>query len=91
MSMIYIREIHSNERFITIQVDGILDSNSISALDAACERHLREKRMIELDLRELLHISREGRTFLKKIQQEGVRNEYPQSIGLHERDSRKGK
>ena len=91
MSLIYIKEIYSNDRLITIQVDGILDSNSISALDSACERHLRENKMIELDLRELLHISREGRSFLKKIQQEGVHIEYPQSIGLDERDSRKGK
>ena len=91
MSMIYIKEINSNDRLITIQVDGTLDSNSISILKSAYERHSKGKQKIELDLRELLHVSREGRDFLKKIQQEGVRIEYPQLVGLEERNSKKGK
>lgn len=91
MPMIYIKEICPNDRLVTIQVDGILDSNSISILKSACERHSNGEEEIELDLRKLLHISREGRDFLKKIQEEGVRIEYPQVIGLNERDSRKGK
>jgi len=89
--MIYIKEICSNDHLVTIQVDGILDSNSLSILKSACERHSNGKQEIELDLRKLLHVSREGRDFLKKIQQEGVRIEYPQVIGLEERDSKKGK
>jgi hypothetical protein len=91
MSMIYIKEIYSNDRLVVIQVDGILDSNSISVLASACERHLRENKIIELDLRELLHISREGRDFLKKVQQEGVRVEYPELIGFEEKNLKRAR
>lgn len=91
MSIIYIKEVYSDDLSIILRVDGILDSTSISILKTACERHTNGKQKIELDLRKLIHINREGREFLKKIQQEGIRVEYPQFIGLDEKDSGKWK
>jgi hypothetical protein len=80
MSLIYIKEICSENHLITIRVDGMLDSNSMPTLQSACECHLREDKIVELDLRNLLHISREGRIFLKEMESKGVRMKYPRLI-----------
>ena len=66
MSIIYIKEVYSDDLSIILRVDGILDSTSISILKTACERHTNGKQKIELDLRKLIHINREGREFLEE-------------------------
>lgn len=52
---------------VRIQADGILDCESIPVLDNVCQRHLKEKKEVQLCLQGLVHVSREGRDFLKRI------------------------
>lgn len=66
--MIHIKEVFLDERSVAIKVDGMLDAGSIAILDDLCQRYLREGKKVSLHLNGLLHISREGMDFLKKIQ-----------------------
>jgi hypothetical protein len=65
--MIYIKEEHFGDHLVRLQADGILDCESIPVLDNVCQRHLKEKKEVQLCLQGLVHISREGRDFLKRI------------------------
>ena len=67
-AVIYIKETHYNEQATDVRVDGILDSESMHVLEKVCERHWEAEKKVLLHLGGLLHISREGRDFLKKIQ-----------------------
>ena len=67
--MIYLKETQSGNSLVLIQVDGILDHESIPVVEKVCYRHLREKKEVRLSLEGLVHISREGRTFLQKMRQ----------------------
>ncbi len=66
--MIYIKEIFPHKDSVVIQVDGILDDESIEILKEVCQRHLESKKKIELNLQGLMYIFREGRDFLREIQ-----------------------
>jgi len=64
--VIYIKENYLGNKTVVIQVDGILDRESIPILRNIFTDHLGEK--VSLDLQGLLHISREGRTFLREFE-----------------------
>ncbi len=67
MSLIYIDEEFNEDHAVAIQVDGELDVDSIPLLQDVCERHLKNKLYVTLNLKGLLNISREGRDYLEKI------------------------
>ena len=66
--MIYIKETNQKNDITTIEVDGILDQEAIPVLKTVCEHHLANGQNIEIDLRGITHITREGRKYLQKIQ-----------------------
>ncbi len=66
--MIYIKESFPNSDSVTIEVDGILDHESITALQEICDRHLKDEKRVTLHLGKLIHISREGNEFLHHMQ-----------------------
>ncbi len=68
--MIYIKETFSRDDSVIIQVDGILDGESINVLREVCHRHLGSKKHVYLNLQGLIHILREGREFLREMQGE---------------------
>jgi len=80
MSMIYIKEMFHDERWVSIRVDGILDAESVKILKDVCDGHLEGEKKVQLHLESLLHISREGRDFLKEIQNKVLIVEPPQFI-----------
>jgi hypothetical protein len=80
--MIYIKETFPDERSVSIQVDGVLDSESVGLLSEVCEHHLDGKKQIRLKLEGLSHISREGRNFLKEINSRGIAIDFPQFLSL---------
>lgn len=65
--MVFIKEFLQSEKEVLIQVDGILDSDSIPILKTVCDLHLTGEKQINLDLRGLIHVSREGAVFLNSI------------------------
>lgn len=80
--VIYIKETPYDDRSMDIRVDGILDSESMPILEKVCERHWEAEKKVLLHLGGLLHISREGRNFLKKIQDKVDILEPPKFIKL---------
>jgi hypothetical protein len=68
--MIFIKETNLKENISTIEVDGMLDDESIPVLKRVCEHHLASGKSVEIDLGGIIHITREGRRYLQKIQGE---------------------
>jgi hypothetical protein len=66
--MIYIKEANLKKNITTIEVDGILDDESIPVLKRVCEHHLASGKSVEIELSGIIHITREGRRYLQKIQ-----------------------
>jgi len=53
---------------VAIHVDGILELESIPILENICEQHWQRGKKVQLDLKGLIHVSREGNNFLQNIQ-----------------------
>ena len=66
--MIHINEKDSGSDSVLLGVDGVLDQRSVPVLEEVCHRHLKEEKEIVLDLEGLLHITREGRKFLREME-----------------------
>ena len=66
--MIHINETHSGWDTVLLEVEGVLDQRSVPVLEEVCHRHLKVEKKIVLDLEGLLHITREGRKFLREIE-----------------------
>jgi hypothetical protein len=86
--MIFIKEMPKENNTVDIRVDGILDSESIPILKRVCELHWEGEKTILLHLEGLLHISREGRDFLKKISKKIAVVEQPKFINLEGDDGK---
>jgi alpha-L-arabinofuranosidase len=65
--MFYIKEKFDGEDSVTIQIDGVLESESIPILREVCERHLRKKRKISLNIEGLSNMSREAMNYLQGV------------------------
>ena len=78
--VIYIKETFHNNNLVVILVDGILDEESIQILKEVCYRHFQGGNKIELNLEGLIHISREGKDFLRDIWDKVSFVRYPDSI-----------
>jgi len=68
--MIYIKEADLQKNIMTIEVDGILDDESIPLLKRVCEHHLAYGKSVALNLKGIIHITREGRMYLQTIKDE---------------------
>jgi hypothetical protein len=80
--MIYIRETNPQKNVTTIDVDGILDDESIPILKRVCEHHLAGGKSVALNLRGIIHITREGRKYLQKIQNQISITSLPDFVNL---------
>ncbi|MBW2369319.1 MAG: hypothetical protein JRH15_15725 [Deltaproteobacteria bacterium] len=84
--MIHIEEIFTNERSVSIRVDGILDSESLKTLTEVMQLNLQEKMNITLNLSGLIHADREGKAYLEKLRDqvmfEGLSEFLKLEIGL---------
>jgi len=65
--MIYIEEIQLNNSSVVIKISGVLDMDSKEDLREIFTRHFKSKKNISVDLTNIVHISREGRAFLKEF------------------------
>jgi len=65
--MIYIRERFLDKESVLIEVDGVLDRESIPALQEVLLCHLEDNKKTSVNLTKLLHISREGKAFLQEF------------------------
>ncbi|HAR98764.1 MAG TPA: hypothetical protein PKH03_06895 [Syntrophales bacterium] len=72
--MIYIKEKFVDDRTIVMKVDGVLDQDASAVLNHTCQNRLQTKYSVILNLEGLVHITREGRTFLEQVQ-DGIRLE----------------
>ncbi len=50
-----------------IRVGGVLDRDAVEVLRDVCDANLAKGNHVTLDFRSILHITREGRSFVKKI------------------------
>ena len=66
--MIRIKENMLDKDTIAIEVDGVLDQMAIPVLKTVCDRNLFAERRVLLNLEGVLHITREGRGFLRGIE-----------------------
>lgn len=66
--MIYIKETFVDDRTILMTVDGVLDEDAADVLSHTCQNRLHTEYRIVLNLEGLVHITREGRSFLRRVQ-----------------------
>lgn len=67
MSVIRIEEIARADGSVEIKVDGVLNRDSLNLLDKVCRFYLNKERKIFLNLNGMIHITREGRNYLRGI------------------------
>lgn len=67
MPMIRIEEIERVDGSVEIKVDGVLNRKSLNLLDTVCRLNLSKERSIVLNLKGMIHITREGRNYLRGI------------------------
>ncbi len=80
MSLIYIKEIFSNQHSAGIRVDGFLDSQSLPILKDFCDKYFKGNKQIHLHLGGLRHISREGMEYLQEMRKKVIYVEPPEFI-----------
>lgn len=71
---------------MVIRIDGVLDTESIPIVQEVCQRHLGVGRRVLLEVDGLLHISRDGREFLRQIQDQVLIENAPQFVRLEGRE-----
>ena len=86
--MIYINESFPVQDEVVITVDGILNGESIGILRDVCLRHLGCGKKVQLNLHDIIHISREGRDLLRELQKKITINQPRRS--LRSNDGRTG-
>lgn len=86
--MIHIKEKILDRGTIAIEIGGVLDQGAVLILQNVCDRYLREERNVLLDLDEVVHITREGRSFLHGICHRVTISNLPEFVKLEspERD-----
>ena len=67
MSLIRIEEFVRADGSVEIKVDGVLNRNSLNLFDKVCRLYLNKECNIVLNLDGMIHITREGRNYLKEI------------------------
>jgi len=65
--MIHIQENLLDDNTIAIKLDGVLDQGAIPVLEDVCDRHLSSDKAVLLNLEEMVHVTREGRAFLREL------------------------
>lgn len=63
--MFYINESHNEPDIVSINVDGILDRNSIQTLLEIMNRNLDNDKQVILDLGGIMHVDRKAREALR--------------------------
>jgi hypothetical protein len=66
--MIYIKQTFADEGVVIIQVDGVLDRESLPAFKTTFYRYFGKCAKIVLSLEGLAHIDQEGKAFLRGFQ-----------------------
>ena len=64
--MFYINESHNEPDIVSINVDGILDGNSIQTLLEIMNRNLDNDKQVILDLGGIMHVDRKARETLRQ-------------------------
>ena len=70
--MIFIEETFPDRQSVTIIIDGVLNGEGIPVLNDLCERYVKEEKRVCVHLRRLMHISRDGRQYLRDIRDKVV-------------------
>ncbi len=65
--MILVREKILDNGTISVYVSGVLDQAAIPILKDVCDRHLGSGMHVLVDLEAVVHITREGRSFIQEI------------------------
>ena len=87
--MIHIKENLLDDDTIAIKVDGVLDQGAVPVLEDVCERYLSSDKVVHLNLKEMVHVTREGRAFLRELAKKVQIANLPEFIKLTE--SEKGR
>lgn len=65
--MIHIREKNLDDRWVEIDLDGILDEEAVPVVKEVCRNYLSLNKQVRLNLAGLLHVSRDGRDLLYSL------------------------
>jgi len=65
--MIHIQEMSMAKHDILIKVGGVLDAEAIPVLKNVCDINFAKGKRLTLDFDSVLHITREGRKFVREI------------------------
>jgi hypothetical protein len=81
--------IHINEKVhypntVEIDVGGVVDLESIPILNEVCEQHLGSGRRVLINLESVVHITRDGRTFLKELDRKASITGLPEFMKLEQ-------
>ena len=80
--MIHIEETILDQNTIAIKLGGVLDQHAIPVIQGVCNRYIESHHAIHLDLKGLIHITREGRNFLNGIKQNVSLTHLPEFMQL---------
>ncbi len=82
--MIHVKEKFIDNGTVALDVGGVLDQGTIPVLEGVCDRHLNGGRRVVLDLDAVVHITREGRGFIKAIRNRVVIANMPEFMALED-------
>lgn len=86
--MIYINETFPDKDSVAIQVDGLLDSESLPLLKNVCHRRIIAKKRVFLHLEGLVNSCREAMEYLREIEPKVTLVDPPEFMGLWALDHR---
>jgi hypothetical protein len=75
--MIFVKEHFLDHNTVEIRMEGILDSDSIPVIRKVVDQYITGGKKIILNNHGLIHISREGKEFLKNIATQGIITSIP--------------
>jgi hypothetical protein len=76
--MIHVKEKSMGKDSIALEVSGVLDEQAVPVLEDLCRERLGQGKGILVDLKAVVHITREGREFIRGIQRKVTLSHLPE-------------
>ncbi|MEI9478367.1 MAG: hypothetical protein WCO26_17575 [Deltaproteobacteria bacterium] len=87
--MIHVKEVFLDNQTVALDVGGVLDEGAIPVLKEVCELNLKAGRKVLINFASVIHITREGRKFVREIGEKVSMASLPEFMSP-EFNSRKG-
>lgn len=81
-AMIHIEQTSLSEHNVMIKVGGVLDQDAVEVLKDVCNSNLARGNRVTVDFHSILHITREGRSFVKSIDKKVIVQRLPEFMTI---------